>query len=111
MQDPTPATSRERLHAELKALMPTGATNNVYFQPPPSLQLNYPCIVYSLDRMQTRNADNLVYSINDGYQVTYITKSPVDVTPKNIIKHFPMVNFNRQYINDGLYHNTFIIYY
>ena len=61
--------SRLKLHEMLKDLL---GSNNVYFQPPPSLMMKYPCIVYERVRINTKFADNIPYQLNKPYQLTYI---------------------------------------
>lgn len=102
---------RLELHAKLSSILPEGSKNNVYFQPPENLKMQYPCIVYSIDRFQSINADNTKYKIDTGFTVTYITKNPIDYNYLSIFGTFPMSTYNRRFINDGLYHNTFVIYF
>ena len=102
---------RIKFHNELKSIMPSGSENNVYFQAPSNMQMKFPCIKYEIDRVQTRKADNVLYKLDVGMNVTYITKDPTDYTYEKILKQFPMSTFNRRFINDGMYHHTFVIYY
>ena len=39
---------------------------NVYFQPPSSVKMNYPCIVYSLSRISVKKANNKLYGFIKG---------------------------------------------
>ena len=47
--------SRHELHDELKELL---GTNRCYFQPPESIKLEYPCIIYKRDPSDILRADN-----------------------------------------------------
>lgn len=49
---------RLKLHAQLKDIL---GSSNVYYDPPPTLVLEYPCIVYQLEGVDMRKADNLTY--------------------------------------------------
>lgn len=50
--------SRIDLHEELRAILGSGF---VYFQPPESVKMIYPCIVYALDLMDMKYADDRPY--------------------------------------------------
>ena len=47
-----------------------------YFQPPSNVSMGYPCIVYELDRIVKKRADNGIYLKTRRYQVKLITKEP-----------------------------------
>lgn len=83
---------------------------NVYFQPPASKKLTYPCIIYSLANLNVIFADNGVYRIMDEYSVTYITRDPDD---ENIhkIAMLPLCRLNRTASPDNLHHNYYTLYY
>ena len=91
-----------------KVLHEVLGNNNVYFQPPPSLKMKYPCIVYERVRINTRFADNKPYKLTDSYQLTYIDKNPDSLIPHKIAE-LPMCIFERHYVNDNLYHDVFRI--
>lgn len=83
---------------------------NVYFQPPPSLQMKYPAIKYSLTDIENIHADNLVYLQGNAYQLIYITKDPDDVMI-HTISQLPMCTFDRFYTSDNLNHYSYTIFY
>lgn len=83
---------------------------NVYFQPPPSVKMNYPAIVYNLADIENNHADNLSYIQNTSYTLTYITKDPDDVMIKTLLK-LPMCIFDRFYTADNLNHYIYTIFY
>lgn len=85
-------------------------SRNVYFQPPTGFKLKYPCIIYEYSRLNKTNADNKVYLKNDQYLITIIDKNPEsEIIDK--VAELPMCSFDRHFINEGLYHTTFSIYY
>ena len=84
--------------------------DNVYFQPPPSLRMNYPAIVYELYDIENTPADNLAYIQATRYQLTYITKNPDDVMIKTLAK-LPLCSFDRFYTAENLNHYTYTIFY
>ena len=85
-------------------------SRNVYFQPPPSLKMVYPCIVYSLDDIDVRRADDEAYKITKAYQVTVIDHDPDSTIPDEIIR-LPKCAFVRAYRADNLNHWDFKLYY
>lgn len=84
--------------------------SNVYFQPPEGTKLRFPCIVYKLDGIETRHADNAPYSIDSKYSITYITRDPDDPIRFELVK-LPMCRFDRFMASDNLNHYTYTLYY
>lgn len=101
------ARSRKGLHRILKEIL---GSDNVYFQPPASIQMKYDAIVYELDDIDVRHADNLSYLTNRRYRVTLITRNP-DTSLSDQIAQLPLTRFNRFYTADNLNHYVYIIYY
>jgi hypothetical protein len=83
---------------------------NVYFQPPSTVKMNYPCIVYNLDRVNTKRANNQLYGFKNGYLVTVIDRDPDSEILEKILK-LPMCSFQRHFTASDLNHNVYIIYY
>lgn len=99
--------TRVELQALLEELL---GSKNVYFQPPESLKINYPAIVYSLDRLQTRSADDIFYKRDKSYELKYISTNPDnDIFDKML--ELPYCRFDRRFIADNLYHDCFSIYF
>ena len=86
-------------------------TGNVYFQPPESIKLRYPCIVYAKDGYKMQQADNKNYIISQKYSVTVIYEDPDENISKRILEHFSKCSFDRTYKADNLYHDNLILYY
>lgn len=101
------ARSRLGLHRILENIL---GSKNVYFQPPASIQMKYDAIVYDLDDIDARHADNLPYFTNRRYRVTLITSNP-DTNLSDQIAQLPLTQFNRFYTADNLNHYVYIIYY
>lgn len=85
-------------------------SSNVYFQPPETIKMNYPAIVYSLSNLRNMYADNLVYIQKKAYNVILIEKNPDSETIEKLSK-LPYSNFNTSYVADNLYHYSYTIYY
>lgn len=99
--------SRLNLQTELENLL---GTKNVYFQPPPSNKMEYPCIVYGKARINTVFADNNPYQLTNVYQVTYIDSDPDSEIPTKLANMHQCV-FERNYKTNELYHNVFRLTY
>lgn len=99
--------SRLSLQSKLVELL---GTNNVYFQPPESIKLQYPCIIYKLNDIDKRYANNKAYLFDKSYTLTYIDKNPDNVMTDKILK-LPYCDFERTFQSDNLNHYVFRLYY
>jgi hypothetical protein len=96
---------------ELQAiLLELLGSNSVYFQPPETVQMEYPCIVYRRDLIRTNFADDLPYRILKRYQVTVIDRDPDSDIPDKVGK-LPMCSFNRFFTADELNHDIFNLFF
>lgn len=102
--------NRDQLQAELEDIL---GSSNVYFQPPESKKINYPCIRYDYSSTATRRASNVLYKADNRYTIYYITKKPALSTdiPQKILRRFPMCQHDQHYISDNLHHDVFTLYY
>jgi hypothetical protein len=98
---------RSELQTILKTLL---GSNNVYFQPPPSINMKYPCIVYKRDSARTVFAENKPYRHTKRYQVIVIDSNPDSDIPAKIAA-LPMCIFDRFYPADNLNHDVFNIFF
>lgn len=91
-------------------LVDTLGSSNVYFQPPESIKMQYPAIVYSRDYVDTNHANNRPYHQTDRYQIILIDQDP-DSEIIQKLKALPMCEYDRHYAADNLNHDVFTIYY
>ena len=101
------AKSRLSFQSLLETLL---GSENVYYQPPPNVTMQYPCIVYEDDDDSVKRADNQVYDWTQRYQVTYIDKNP-DSEVKKLLRLLPYSSFSRHFATSGLNHDVFVIYH
>jgi hypothetical protein len=94
---------------ELQALLLTMAPN-VYFQPPPTAMMKYPCIVYKRDYSNTEFADDKPYKHRKRYMVTVIDQDPDSDIPEKV-KELPLCLFDRFYTADNLNHDVFKLFF
>lgn len=96
-------TSRFDLHRLLVNIL---GSNHVYFQPPESLKMVYPCIVYERSDIRNTNADNDAYLQNYTYQITVIDPDPDSDIPQKVSKYVHC-RFTRHFASNGLNHDVF----
>lgn len=101
---------RLELHNILKNIMPENQKTNVYFQPPEELKIKYPCIIYSLQRIETRFADDQAYNFNRKYQIMYIDANPDSNIPLKLLS-LKRISMDRTYVSDNLNHYVYSLYY
>lgn len=97
--------SRLELQAILKKITP-----NVYFQPPETIKIKYPCIIYEKATEASRYADNNPYFTVNGYDVIVIDRDPDSLIPDSV-RSLPMCAFNRAYSSDNLHHFVYRLYF
>ena len=86
------------------------AHKRVYFQPPETVKMSYPCIVYTLDSINTRYANNLPYKHKKSYTVTIIDRDPDSIIPDKI-GELPASSFSRRFTNDNLNHFVYRLWF
>lgn len=104
--------SRLELHetlCEIVNITEPNGDRHVYFQPPESVKMKYPAIVYSRTNIQNRHANNNVYKQDDAYTVIVIDSDPESEIPRKVSK-LPKCRFDRHYVSDNLNHDSFTIY-
>jgi len=101
--------TRLELHTILLSLMPENH-KNVYFQPPPDLQMSYPAIVYKRDFANTIFASNIPYRSEKRYMATIIDKDPDSEIPDKVAK-LPKCLFVRHFTADKLNHDIYNLYF
>lgn len=85
-------------------------SDNVYFQPPPTVNMEYPCIVYNRDFELTRFADDKPYMHKKRYQITVIDRDPDSIIPDKIAE-LPLSTYDRFYTSENLNHDVFKLFF
>ena len=101
------ATTRLDLQTLLEETL---GSRNVYFQPPESMKISYPAIVYSLGNMESRHADDVTFTFVRQYSVIYITANPDSEMIDKLTK-LPYCRFDRHYKSDNLNHYAYTLYF
>lgn len=100
-------TNRLELHEELASIL---GTRNVYYQPPESVKINYPAIIYSRADIDNAFADNGVYGQKHKYRIVVVDANP-DSNFVYKISILKTAKFERHYAVNNLNHDSFVIYY
>lgn len=85
-------------------------TTHVYFQPPASVRMSFPCIIYSLKDIDSKYADDLTYHNLKCYTVTVVDRDPDTVIPDKI-GELRLASFDRHYTADNLNHYVYSLYF
>lgn len=99
--------SRLTLQTMLEELL---GSRNVYFQPPASINLLYPAIVYSRSKIENVFADDTVYKQDKSYELTIIDEDP-DSEIVDKISKLPKCRYERHFVSDNLNHDVFILFW
>lgn len=99
--------SRLTLNKKLQDIL---GSSYVYYNPPESMKLSYPCIVYTLDDIDRLGADNKGYALFHRYLVTLIDYSP-DNPVRDQLLELPASSFVREYKADNLEHYAINLYW
>lgn len=81
-------------------------TRHVYFQPPESVEMSYPAIVYSRKNIENTHANNAVYRQEYRYEIIVIDYDP-DSEIVRKVSQLPRCRFIRHYVADNLNHDIF----
>lgn len=96
---------RSALQTLLESLTPT-----VYYQDPSDVDMEFPCIVYTLNSAKTIFADNSPFINVFRYQVTVIDADPDSPIPGQV-GLLPMCLFNTRFVVANRYHTVYNLYY
>ena len=100
-------TNRLNLQTTLEDIL---GSRNVYYQPPESVKMQYPAIVYFRNSIENNHANDSVYNQNVSYEIIVIYKDPDSEIPL-AVSQLPLCKFNRRYTADNLYHDVFNLYF
>lgn len=88
-----------------------GAGVHYYYQPPTGTQIKYPALIYRLDGLDDKYAEDKVYKRRHAYYLLLILDEPDNdlVDKLDDLAYCRMAG--RPYTADNLYHYPFTIYY
>lgn len=85
-------------------------STNVYFQPPETVKMQYPCIIYNRVTNDTKFANSKPYTITRKYFVLVIDANPDSDIPDRI-SALPKCKAGTFYTANNMNHYPFTIYY
>ena len=94
---------------DLQRLLET-ICDNVYYQAPGNMNINYPAIIYTRRNINIKHAINKGYGWNKSYTITVSDRDP-DSKIVDKVALLPSCSHDRHYVSDGLNHDIFTIYY
>ena len=100
-------SNRTNLQADLERIL---GSRNVYYQPPESVKINYPAIIYSCSDIDVRHANDKTYMMTKRYEIIVIDKKP-DNSVIDTLLQLPLCSYDRHYVSDNLYHDVLTLYY
>ena len=101
--------NRLAIQAKLQSFLPSG--KKVYFQPPSSVSLTYPCIIYFRHRGESFHSVNRPYVYIPIYDVQVIETDPECPVSQAIGKQLEGSRYDRGWEEESLYHNNFVVNY
>ena len=99
--------TRLELHAKLEEIL---GSKNVYYQPPESVKMEYPAIVYSKSNISIRFANDVAYSKRIRYTIIVVDRKPDNSVIDKLLE-LPYCTYDRHYISDNLNHDSLTLYY
>ena len=100
------------LHALLIDILGTkGQTiSRVYFQPPATIEMEYPCIIYNhSNRKNFFSGDNIYLGMNQ-YSITVVDEDPDSLIPDKVLA-LPYCSFSAHFTVDDLNHDVYTLYF
>lgn len=98
---------RLELQALLEGLL---ESRNVYFDPPDTTIMKYPCIRYERNDIDIKHADNRPYLHRIRYSLTVMDRNPDSLIPK-AVSELPTASFDRHYTAENLHHDVFTLFF
>lgn len=102
------ARPRKELSFILKRIQ---GNENVYFQPPETIKMEYDAIVYSVSNIDIRRADNKAYSTHNKYTLICISRKKENPVVQRLIEELPTCSYDRGYVKNNLYHEVLTVYF
>jgi hypothetical protein len=94
---------------DLQAIL-EGISDNVYFQPPTDIELDYPCIIYRRDSDSSSFADNVRHRHKWRYEVTVIDRNPDSSLVESVVE-LKFCTFDRHFTTENLNHDVFHLFF
>ena len=106
------AGNRIDLHNKFVEILGTQGqlVSRVYFQPPPSVKLEYPCIIYKRYDQKDFFSNDKIYLRLKRYSVTVVDKNTDSQIP-DMVGALRYSSFSSHFAIDGLNHDVYSLYF
>lgn len=106
------AGDRIDLHNRLIDILGTKGqeVSRVYFQPPATIKMEYPCIIYKRNKRKDFFSNNHVYLGMKQYSITVVDKNPDSQIPEKV-SEMQYCAFSTHFAADGLNHDIYTLYF
>ena len=84
--------------------------SRVYFQPPSTMTMEYPCIIYKRSNRKEFFSNDRMYLNMKQYSVTVVDKNPDSEIPDKVLD-LPYCSHSTTFAVDGLNHDVYTLYY
>lgn len=103
-QDPIRMKIQEMLKKHL-------GIKNLYFDPPRSIQMKFPCVVYDMENPVIQYADDRPYQFSYRWNITIIDRDGTkgEYYLRKMLE-LPYCSFDRKFVTDNLYHFIFTLH-
>lgn len=101
------AKNRLDLQSKLEQLL---GSRNVYYQAPESKKMEYPAIRYSKSNIQSRYANDAIYSNMNRYELIVISRTPDHPVIYKLLE-LPYCDYDRHYVSENLNHDALTLYF
>lgn len=85
--------------------------DHIYYQPPESIKIEIPGIIYSKSDIDVIRADNRMYINHDKYTLICLSLTSDNPVVKLLIERLPMCSYDRSYTKNNVYHDVLTVYF
>lgn len=88
-------------------------SKNCYYDPPATIRMKYPCIIYEFETRKTLHADDIRYKSEKRYSVTIIDEHEDSEICERLFsdERLKFLSEDRSYVSDGLHHYVFTVFW
>ena len=85
-------------------------SDHVYYDPPETVKIKYPAIIYSKNGVQSKRADDSRYQTLTRYDLIVLDRRPDNPVIEKLLD-LSYCSYDRHYVSDNLHHDSLTIYY
>ena len=84
--------------------------SRVYFQPPATIKMEYPCIIYKRSNRKDFFSNDRIYLGMKRYLITVVDSNPDSLIPDKVLDLL-YCSYSTHFTVDGLNHDVYTLYY